>query len=557
MDGRSSQVDQQNSRKVGEAMTRKWKVILAVVAVCGLAFIIPLLGQLQNAPTALSVLQLIPGGAIAVFEADDFGRLATDWGQSKEKAVWIGSANYQELSRSRLAFRLEEIAKAYTVAGFQPNYAWLQSIAGKGSALAVYSFQRNEYLFLTRLPSANAAVNVLMQRRNEFTARTVANRTFYVKSVEKGSGQAAFSATDGWLLLSTREDLMANALAIIAGQSTAALAQESWMKELVSQRKSNAELRFFGKMEALSAEPRVKQLWLPSNSKEWSAYRSGIIQTTRDQAGFHESRLLFRKEALTAAEGSSATWEPIVADTAPFAMIKATHQPNAPQVDRWIRAALGSRSSSTDTSTTTVPALANIELISTEEDYETKLSGATGATVAASSDVDALAEWRKALSQQTVLQALLAGFTAQSKELFTPQSVLILEFAQPPTLPPVELSSSRKLLIKGNRVVIGDAAAVDLWLQNESRFRASVENWSYRFRVKLSGETDRFRLFMRQLDASQLDPAASPEMAEQRAPLLFSENIPSLLGVFSRISVVDVSAKESADRRTEQIDYRF
>src|SRR5260370_39104798 len=88
-------------------------------------------------------------------------------------------------------------------------------IDGTESALALYEVQDLEHPYITRVEESKLAQAALWEMRNKFEARQSAGVTFYVLT---SSGRTvAFAFTQGYLFVGTRDDLVAQALALLAG----------------------------------------------------------------------------------------------------------------------------------------------------------------------------------------------------------------------------------------------------------------------------------------------------------------------------------------------------
>ena len=156
----------------------------------------------------------LPGGASLVLQAPDFSSVLADWNGSPEKAKWLDSENFQAFSRSQLFLRLSSAYEEFaTAAGVPVDLTLVSDVAGAESALALYGIGKLEFLYVTRMPAAKAMENVLWRARGDYETREAAGTPFYVRTESESERTVAFGVRDGYLLLATREDLMAGALA--------------------------------------------------------------------------------------------------------------------------------------------------------------------------------------------------------------------------------------------------------------------------------------------------------------------------------------------------------
>src|SRR5438128_269718 len=170
----------------------------------------------KEAPLSKSV----PSGALLYLQAKDFSSLLTDWNSSPEKQQWLRSTNYQVFSRSRLLLRLREAGNQFAAAaGLPPDMNFLGQVSGSESVLALYDIGKLQFLYITRLPSAASMQNQLWQTRSKFETRSAGGTTFYLRRAPDSEREVAFAVRGDYLLLSTREGLMAGALQLIGGNA--------------------------------------------------------------------------------------------------------------------------------------------------------------------------------------------------------------------------------------------------------------------------------------------------------------------------------------------------
>ena len=122
----------------------KMKLIgLAVLVAVGVYFA-------QQATTTVALPRWVPAGAQVYLEAKDFGALLREWNGSAEKRQWVGGANYNVFSKSRLFLRLEEAQGEFaTAAGLPVDSGLLSQLAGGASALAIYLWKEVWLAILT------------------------------------------------------------------------------------------------------------------------------------------------------------------------------------------------------------------------------------------------------------------------------------------------------------------------------------------------------------------------------------------------------------------------
>lgn len=267
---------------------------------------VPLLFQAPQ-PAVRALDAIAPAGALLVLESPDFASLVRDWDGSREKQLWLASANFQQFSRSRLYLRLQEAQQEFAVAGgIPPDMALVRSVAGGDSLLALYDIGKLELLYITRMPAARAAETLVWQARSKFEPRNAGGTAYYV-SFDKASGRTVAFATAGdLLLLGTRDDLVAGALELLAGSAASGspgtpVKNERWYAESVKAAAKAGDLRMILNLEALARSPYFRSYWIQRNVSEVRGFYAGISDLRRTPSEIREERVLLRAGASQAA----------------------------------------------------------------------------------------------------------------------------------------------------------------------------------------------------------------------------------------------------------------
>lgn len=274
--------------------------VALLVASSGAVFAI---GALEQAVTARPELpSLLPEGALLSIEARDFGALLHDWNSSDEKRAWLQSDNHAAFSTSRLFTRLSQAQDEFTAAaGLPADEDMLNRIAGKESCIALYDIGNLEFVYVTRLDDQAIQDSPLWQARSKFEQRTEAGSAFFVRKDEQSSRVAAFAARDGWLILGTREDLVAGVLDRIAGTAKQNLANEGWFVEVQQQTTGErGDLRMVLNLEKIVNTPYFRSYWVQQNITEMKQYASAVSDLYRSGQSYREERVLLRREGFSA-----------------------------------------------------------------------------------------------------------------------------------------------------------------------------------------------------------------------------------------------------------------
>src|SRR5437899_1956755 len=259
-------------------------------------------------PPALS--RYIPAGSLLYLQAKDFSALLGDWNASPQKASWVKSKNYEVYSRSRLFLRLQGASDQFAAAaGLPPDMNFLTQVAGAQSALALYDIGKLEFLYITKLPSASSMQSTLWQTRAKFETRGIAGVTFYVRRDPESSREVAFAVNGDYLVLATREDLLAGAVQLIAGSKDRTIEAEQWWSQAVAAAGHVGDLRMVLNLEKIVPSPYFRSYWIQRNITDMKQYSAAVSDLFLSGKEYREERVLLKKSAAaatTTGDGAAA-----------------------------------------------------------------------------------------------------------------------------------------------------------------------------------------------------------------------------------------------------------
>jgi hypothetical protein len=281
-------------------------VAVTIATIIGAVWVVAQRSAATN-PTPMAAM--LPQGALLSIESPDFGALLHDWERSPEQAAWTKSDNYEMFSRSRLFSRLSEAQEQFAgAAGLAPDAEFLDEVAGTHSIFAWYDIGKLEFVYITQLSPGKAEQTRLMQSKSSFSQRQIGTSTFYVRTRadEQGDGTRtiAFAVSGDYLLLATREDLMANALALIAHASNDSLATDPWFVDATNAAGTNTQkpsLRMALDLDRIVKTPYFRSYWIQQNVTEIKQYRAAMVDLYREPTQMHEERVLLPKSVEDAA----------------------------------------------------------------------------------------------------------------------------------------------------------------------------------------------------------------------------------------------------------------
>ncbi|MBV9504306.1 MAG: hypothetical protein JO323_04790 [Acidobacteriia bacterium] len=269
-------------------MKRAAVLLILLVGIAGYVFV-------QTRAPARDLAQWMPGGALLYLETPDFGRLLREWDASSVKRQWLGSANYDVFSQSNLFVKLARVYQEYgNAVGFLPGLPEAVGTAGTESALALYGIRDVEFLYVTRMGEAQLVKSRLWAVRDRFEQRQAGGVSFYLRRDATSGRTVAFAFTNGYLLLATRDDLVARALARISGDSEPSVASERWYGEATAAASGAGQLRLVMNLESVAKSDYFRSYWVQRNASSVRQYWAGIADLTRSASGITDKRAFLR-----------------------------------------------------------------------------------------------------------------------------------------------------------------------------------------------------------------------------------------------------------------------
>ncbi len=273
-------------------------IIFALIAIACLGGSWGAYRATTSAEPALS--RYFPSGALLYLQAKDFSSLLSAWDSSDENRLWLKSNNYEVFSRSRLFLRLKDANTEFSkAAGVPADANLLRQVAGKQSALAIFDIGKLEFLYITRLPSASSMQSALWQTRAKFETRSAGGATFFLRRDPESQREVAFAVTGDYLLLATREDLLAGALQLMAGGDARSIEAEPWWSQCVAAAGPEGDLRMVLNLEKIVPSPYFRSYWVQQNITDMKQYSAAISDLTLSAKEFREERVLLPKTAAT------------------------------------------------------------------------------------------------------------------------------------------------------------------------------------------------------------------------------------------------------------------
>jgi len=258
------------------------------------------------APSVTPLSNYVPSGPLLYLEAKDVSALLADWNSSPQKKRWVESSNYQVFSRSRLFLRLKGASDQFAAAaGLPPDMSFLSQVAGTRSAVALYDIGNLQFLYITYLPSAKSMQTTLWQARAKFEPRSAGGVNFYLRRDPQSQKEVAFAVYGDYLLLATREDLLAGALQLMSGSQNRTLESEQWWAQSVASAGALGDLRMVLNLEKIVPSPYFRTYWVQQNITDLRQYSAAVSDLFRSDQQYREERVLIRKAPPSAVSSAS------------------------------------------------------------------------------------------------------------------------------------------------------------------------------------------------------------------------------------------------------------
>ena len=548
----------------------------------------------QSAPASeLSLSKYVPPGALLYLQAKDFSALLADWNGSPAKQQWLRSSNYQVFSRSRLLLRLRDAGNQFaSAAGLPPNMNFLGQIAGRDSSLALYDIGKLQFLYITHLPSASSVQSPLWQTRSKFETRSAGGATFYLRRDPDSGREVAFAVSGNYLLLSTREDLLANALQLMAGSAghdvaARSIEAEPWWSQSVAAAGTVGDLRMVLNLDKIVPSPYFRSYWVQQNVTDMKQYAAAISDLFRSNEEYREERVLLKKATSPA---SSADDTADVADLARFVpdnagvyevrgcpSVEFCFEPLetkllAPHLGPLPPAQLApqSRLTSGETGSTF--------------DMETRIDQASGQSTSGSAGTSALKETLQRNSVRAVLQVQSTQRAADGVFVRIHSAVALAggsdwdeaavrtaltNFARPnlttselgmgwrQTNGYYELDGLRTLLaaVRGKYLIVSDDASLISGILANVNRKIEAKPAMLIAGFDHQRERENFSRFAAVVDRP--DMSLPGQQGADRTPKFFSENIASLSSTLSAVSSEKIVVRAADDKVLQTVSYKW
>jgi hypothetical protein len=555
---------------------------------------------LQGSPpqsTGTPLIKLMPAGPLLYVEAPDFAALLHDWNDSQEKKAWLESDNYQVFSRSRLFLRLQEVQEQFAAAAGVPiEMPLLESVAGSESGLAIYDIGNLEFLYITRLPEARALDNTLWRAKEKFEPRKVADIPYYVHTEPSKNRLVAFAVARGYLLVTTREDLIAGALSALSGKPMRELADEAWFAKAIAAAGPRGDLRLALNLETLVKSPYFRSYWIQRNVSELRQYHAEVADLFRSPHEIREERVLLRDPAGTPSVETATPEKSALPDLLRLVpdqagVYRAWNDPSVEQALALLQQKVLSPQTRAVVPTTIAPAVALSEgQTGSEGDLETHIDVPPFAGASATFEPAAL---KKLLAEANLAGALQLGSTRAlpGEVLDGTESAVVLEAAtdwnaealRAALLPAVEGLWTTSglgaqwveqgagetahseldglthlaLAVRGRLLVVGTGGGPVIAVLERLSKAPGKEGGTYAAGFRHAAERGEIVKLTRLIEAPLGQPLGRTQEPGGHEPWFFSENLASLSSSLARVESESIVVHDSGPLVRQTVTYRL
>lgn len=566
-------------------MKRRWLKRSAMAGALGVAAGVVYWALAQAAPPPLA--GVFPTGALVYLEARNFAAIAGDWDASREKAAWLGSADYQAFSRSALFLKLGEAQTDFAkAAGVPPDYALLKAVAGANSAIGIYNIGRLEFLYVTRMPSARAFATDLWKARGSYQTRRAGGVDFYVREDAGVKRTAAFAYAGDVLMLATREDLIAGALELLAAQGRPSLAGEKWFGDATQAAGAAGELRLVYNVDGLEKAPQFRSHWVQRNAAELKEFAAGAADLERSSGEVRERRVLLRAKATAAVADESAVGQAMASVPDDAGFYRARLRPEAGEAERALEEKIFAATLAPAPRNNFAPAAATERDAGSEQQLETRIDEPAITDDRTARAFTGLRERLGAMKLRAMVEIGSTRVAGDQVFVGSQNAVALLaesnwdadamrralSAAAGGMWSDGELGAGWRAAASGVQELDGlgrVAAAIDgRWLivGNSAelvgaiyarRNRAAAAGAVYAAEWRHARELPNFERMMKLIDFPQMNAGNAPPGTNAREPMFYSENLASMGRVLERVQTASIAVHDAGAMLRETVVYRL
>jgi len=426
----------------------------------------------------------------------------------------------------------------------------------------------------------------LWQTRAKFEPRSTGGVNFYLRRDPESQKEVAFAVSGDYLLLATREDLLAGALQLMSGSPNRTVESEQWWLQSVAAAGAAGDLRMVLNLEKIVPSPYFRTYWVQQNITDLTRYSAAVSDLFRSGKQYREERVLLRKAPPAAASSdgleAAADLVRLVPDNA--GVYEAKAQPSADscldlletkllaphlgpappsQIAPQVQLTSGETGGGADLETridqppvkpvtpenTTAlkelldktQVLASLQVQSTDREKAGVFVKIHSAVV-----LSAASDWNEANIQSALAEFVRPGLTASQLGVAWQQKSGYQELDG---LWPLVASTRGKYLL-----VSDDPTLIAAMLSNFNR-KSDVTPAVLIAGFNHSRERANFARFSGVVDRPNLAQSNVPGMARQ--PQFFSENMASLSSTLAGVSAERITVRAEGDRMLQTVTYEW
>jgi len=467
----------------------------------------------------------------------------------------------------------------------------LEQVAGDNSILALYDIGKLEFLYLTRLPSARAVESVLWRSRGNYEPRNAAGLPYYVKVDPATRRTAAFASTSDYLAIATREDLLAGALSLIAGQTQGSVTADGWFEQSVRAAGQAGDVRFVLNLEALGRSPYFRSYWVQRNVAQLKQYQAGVSDIHRGATEVREERVFLRSQPAASNAAPAILGEILRLVPEDAGLYRAWAQPPVETaLDLLERKILAPRTGPPEPSKYAPGVSLSEGIVGSEADLEVRIDEEPPARSTTAFAPEALRRILQGTGLEAALQ-LQSSRVLDGNVYIANQSAVVLlgsadwdgGAARAALLDAVEglwttsrlglqwaerrrnaqeyheLDGLARLAVaaRGRLLFVSDSADSLLASIEKLSSPALPVTGTYAAGFRHARERMNFEKMMRLIDYPSVQPPAPGVSPETRAPHFFSDNLAGLSRVLARVQSASIVAQDTGTLVKQTVTYRL
>lgn len=234
----------------------------------------------------------LPRGALVYVQVENLPEFIKLVSESDQYKTFASGETMAAFSNGHLGIKLASRLKEFSnSAGFDFDAGTLSTLADKRAALALYDIGKLDFAIVAPMSDTVFQTTQLALNRGKFDSEKLLDGSTLYRTSARQAQRLIFTHSRGRLIVSTRDDLIRQALINIEGKrGMSSLADEPSFKALASDLKPRLAAVWVDQA-ALNGDYYFKHYWLMSDHKELATVRAGLFDIGIDERSVSERRV--------------------------------------------------------------------------------------------------------------------------------------------------------------------------------------------------------------------------------------------------------------------------